>query len=124
MAVDFGALRTLASNTQFEVHGVDATVKVEGFDDVETKVIWLPTTPEAVPGSVEFQTRAAFRVMAVRRNAVPRLPRFSVITAPERHGGEVKTWKVDGHERIEADHHRVIVIRDEAEAADAAHDDE
>jgi hypothetical protein len=49
--------------------------------------------------------------MALRRDEVPSVPAGTIIVAPELPDGEPETWVVDGHERQEGDHQRVIVRR-------------
>jgi hypothetical protein len=107
-----GELRALVLETNLAEHGVDATVTPTGSDSIVTRGIWVTPTAEDVPSGLDFQRREPRRVMALSRDAVPRLPTGSRISAPERDGGPVRDWRVDGIERDEADHRRVIVIED------------
>jgi hypothetical protein len=109
----FGSLRALALELSRDVHGVDATVTRPEPDSepIATKGIWITTTTEDVPLGVEFQRREPRRVMALRRADVPTVPRGTLIVAPEKSGDDAVTWRVEGTERMEADHTRVIVIR-------------
>lgn len=109
--MDFGALRTLALDVNFSVHGVPATVTVEGLDPVETRVIWMTPVSEDVPIGADYTRREPIRIAALTRLDVPNVPRGTVIVAPEKGGGEDVSWVVDGHDRQEADHNRVYVKR-------------
>lgn len=111
--MDFGGLRTLALETNFAVHGFDVTVERPNEDEIETRGIWLVPISEALSAGMDFQRREPIRVIALRRDEVPTVPRGTRITAPEKIGDtDSKVWIVDGFERQEADHHRVIVVRD------------
>ncbi len=102
----------------FAAFGVPGTVTVEGADPIETTVVWItPSTPDVPSGTADrgSDMRAGFtrkeprRVLVVRRDEVPALPRGAQIEAPERAGGTVRTWVVDGNAGHEADHIRVFV---------------
>ena len=109
-----GALRALVLQTNISTHGVDITVTRPAPDDepIETQGIWLTPITEDVPGAVEFQRREPRGVMAIARATVSTVPRGTLILAPEQAGGPVKRWRVDGLERQEADHNRVVVVSD------------
>lgn len=98
----------------FAAFGVAATVTRPPRDDapITTTGVWItPLTPE-LPGGMGLQRREIRRVLALRRDQVPTVPRGTIISAPEYAGQTPKTWRVDGYELEEADHHRVIVVLD------------
>lgn len=110
-------LRDLVLETNLAVHGVPATVTrpVPNDTPIETTVIWLtpglssPASP-AYPLSHHVQKREVERVLVVSIDAVPELPRLSVISAPERAGGVARNWVVDSTEYADAEHRRVFVV--------------
>src|SRR5690242_9705076 len=118
--MDFGSLRALALDVNFSVHGLPATLELATGDRVTTRVIWLTPESDAMPvdeargrwAQDTLQRRDPIRILAVRRSDVPRVPRGSVVRVAESGGGPIRKWTVDGHERTEADHHRVTVLRD------------
>jgi hypothetical protein len=117
--MDLGSLRALALNLNLEAHGVDITVTLPGARAVEARGIWITTATDDVPSGGEFQRRVPARVIAISRAAVPSLPRGTVIVGPEKAGTDevAKWWKVDGIDRVESDHTRVVVLEiDESEA--------
>jgi DNA mismatch repair protein MutH len=112
----FGDLRTLVRDLNFAVLGVPVTIMrafpVPDEEPLETTGIWLtPLTQDVGLGS-EFQRREPQRILAISRDAVALVPRGSIIMAPERAGEADRRWRVDGTERVEADHARVVVIPD------------
>lgn len=108
--MDLGSLRALALDLNFAAHGVPVTVQPPDSDEIETRGIWVTPISEDVPIGSEFSRREPQRVMALSRLAVPSVPKGTVIQAPEKSGDEIAVWRVDGLERKDADHHRVIVI--------------
>jgi hypothetical protein len=104
-------LRALALDLNLSAHGVDVTVTRPAPDDtaIATRGIWLTTETVDVPAG-EFSRREPRRVMALRRANVPTVPRGTLIEAPEKSGDAVTVWRVDGIDRLEADHVRVIVL--------------
>lgn len=94
--------------------GVEATVTRPAPDDepIETTGVWLPRDSEMFPQGGEWPRRDQLRVIAFDVDAVPTLPRGTLIDAPERKGGSSRIWVVDGpagmHD-IDADQRKVIV---------------
>jgi hypothetical protein len=117
--MDLGPLRALAVRLQFDnqVGAVDVTVTRPAPDNtpIECRGIWLTYATEDQPGR-EFGRREARRIMALSKVDVPTVPRGTRIVAPELSGGDERIWQVDGFDRIEADHTRVIVIAIEDES--------
>lgn len=111
-------LRSLVRDLNFSIHGVAATIRrPPPYDAVETTVIWLPHLPQDVPSGASLRREEPFRVMAIRRDAVPVLPTKTKVEVAEHEDDAVTGWIVDGFERIEADHYRAIVIPDRAYVA-------
>lgn len=113
--MDLGPLRTLVSDLNFRVHGVAATVTRPAPDNtpVVTTGIWLsPPLEEPRAVGTDFQRREPRKVLALPRNVLSKVPRGTTVVAPEAIGGANKTWRVDGYDRVEGDHYRVIVVLD------------
>jgi len=108
--MDLGALRARVRDANFATHGVPVLVTVLDEDPVETNGIWLTATTEDMPSLMEFQRREVRRILALRRDEVPSVPKGTIIVGPESAGGEDRRWVVDGIDRQEADHTRVIVL--------------
>jgi hypothetical protein len=108
--MDLGSLRALALSLNFDTHGVPATLTPPNEAPVVTRVIWVTPATDLEPPGSEFGRREPIRILAIRRAALDRVPRGTVIVAPAVAGGADETWKVDGTDRIEADHQRVIVV--------------
>src|SRR4051812_26891579 len=111
--MSLGDLRALVLSTNLATFGVPVTVTRPFPDDtaIETTGIWMTTQTEDVPTGTDFQRREPRRVMALSRAAVPTLPRGTLISATENPGGTAETWRVDGIERLEADHVRALLVR-------------
>jgi len=112
--MDLGSLRALALDLNFSAHGFDVTVTRPAPDDdpIEARGIWLVPVNDAVPIGSDFTRREPIRVLALKRSEVPTVPKGTGIVAPEKAGDDPVGWRVDGLERQEADHNRVIVRRD------------
>jgi hypothetical protein len=106
----------LVRNINFanQIGAVDAVVTRPAPDDtpIDTRVIWITTRSEDVPIGAEFTRREPNqRVMALRRDQVPTVPRGTIVLAPEQRGGPILGWRVDSFELQEVDNHRVRVLR-------------
>lgn len=111
--MELGSLRALALGLNFSAHGVPATITAPAYPDpIVTRVIWLTPVNEGMPTGSSFVKTTPIRVAAIRRDEVDEVPIGTVIVAPEQEGGTNRSWRVDGHERTEADHHRVYVVLD------------
>lgn len=95
-----------------DAFGQPATVTRPAPDDtpIATSVVWIPPQTQDVPGRADFQRREPIRVLSVSRADVPTMPKGTRIQAAEDDGAAVRTWRVDGTERVDVDHVRVIVI--------------
>ncbi len=89
--------------------GVDAVVTLPGEDAVETRAIWLAPRAVEVPVGSNHQRVEARRVLSIPISTVPAVPRGTIISAPEAEGQVAQDWKVDAHEHVDYDHHRVVV---------------
>ena len=96
-----------------DAFGVPATVTRPAPDDtpIETVGIWMAPLTLDEPAGSAFARRETIRVFALSKATVPRLPRGTLIEAPESYGDTVMTWKVDGIDQADTDHIRALVIR-------------
>jgi len=109
--MNLGALKTLVRDLNFECHGVPISVK-RPLDEVPivTRGIWVLPQTESLPGGTDFQRHEPVRVLAISRDAISSVPRGTVILAPERAGTLDRSWRVEGVDRMEADHVRVVLV--------------
>lgn len=111
--MDLSGLRTLVRDLNFDTHGVPATV-TRPFPDataIETNAIWLTPTTDGFGGS-DLHRQEPRRILCLNRDEVPTVPRGTIVLAPEAFGGATLRWRVEGPDRIDADHTRVIVVPD------------
>jgi hypothetical protein len=84
--------------------------------------MWLPQQVDRQPDGA-FARVTARRVLVVRRDDVPSLPRHArVVVADPPDGSTTRTWIVDGpispadYDQLQgADHYRVLVVPDESD---------
>lgn len=107
--MDITALRALTLDVAVGVFGVAATVTPPGADAIVTTGIWTQPITEELPVGRDFQRREPRRVLGFRVADVGTLPRGTSILAAD-YGGAVRTWRVDGIERQDAEQIRVIVV--------------
>lgn len=93
-----------------DAFGQSATVTPPGGSAVTTRAIWLPPVTTELPAGGALQRAEPLRVLSVPKADVAQVPRGTVIAAAEVPGGAVLNWKVDGFERVDPDHHRVVVV--------------
>jgi hypothetical protein len=105
------AVRDLVRDANFMAHGVDVLVTLVGEVPIETRGIWLTPFQDDPPSGSVFTRREPIRVLGLRRDEVPEVPKGAVILAPEKSGDTPEYWIVDGHDRQEAHHQRLIVRR-------------
>lgn len=115
-----GALRALSIRVNLDVHGVPATVTRPVPDDtpIATRGIWEPIgLTEDAPGGQSFTRREERRVIALPRETlsaaiagVPMAPKGTRIVTPDKPGGTVRTWRIDGTDRVDSYLHRVVVV--------------
>lgn len=90
--------------------GLDATVTVPSGSPVETVVFWLPPVTEDYPADATQRRAEPRRRLVVSAEDVPQVPRGTVILVPEFEGESAATWTVDASDRLDFDHHRVVVL--------------
>ncbi len=90
--------------------GLAATVTVPDGAPVSTTVFWMPPSTEQVPSGTDFRRAEPQRVLVVPLSAVPAIPRETVIAVPLVKDGDILEWSVDGFERLESDHYRLVVV--------------
>jgi hypothetical protein len=108
--MDLGGLRDLVQDLNFEVLGIALTVAPPNEPPLETRGIWIAPVTGAYPPGMELHRREAPRVLALPRALLPTVPRGTVITVPATPPALDAIWHVDGVDRAEVDHHRVIVV--------------
>jgi len=91
--------------------GVPATVTMPDAAPIETVGVWILPTMNDVPQGDPFTRRESRYLMALDRDAVPELPRFTLIEAPERLNGPVFEWTVDATDDGDPDQYRVILLK-------------
>lgn len=107
-------LRALVRQSNFSTYGVAATITRPAPNDtpIVTKVIWLTPFTEDGGGGFSVQRREPRHQVAIRLDDVPTVPRGTFVQAAGPLGGLVQRWRVDGPDRIEADHGRYLVVSD------------
>ena len=108
--MDLAAVRSLVREVNFSVHGVPALVTIPDGPAVETSIIWLTPITEQVPGGTDLRRADPKRLMALRRDCIPTVPRGTRVEVTEHLQESPDLWTVDAVERVEPDHHRVIVV--------------
>lgn len=113
----FDALRGWALSVQFDCTGVPITVTMPAPDDtpIVTTGVWLERPlDEPRPFGRDLQQLGARKVMGIIRTTdLPSVPRGTLILAPEREGGPIKTWRVDGgyEAAVETDLMRPVLVQ-------------
>jgi hypothetical protein len=95
--------------TALDAFSVPAVVTPPEGTPIETRGIWVSPTTENRPGSIDLKRREPTRILALPLADVPSVPRGTAIVAPEMDGLEARRWRVEGFDRLEVDHVRVIV---------------
>lgn len=108
-----GLVRDLNFANQILSVAVTVTRPAPDDDAITTRGIWMTPNTEAMPPGSGFQRGEAIRILAVRRDDVPTVPKGTIVLAPHPEDLEADPvgWVVDGTDRREVDHHRVILIR-------------
>ena len=108
--MDLALLKAQVREVNFTLHGVPAVVTPVGDGPVDTRVIWLAAVSEVRPSGADFARSETRRILAIRRDDVPAVPRGSTISVTEHLQEEPDLWKVDSTEATFSDHHRVVVV--------------
>ncbi len=90
--------------------GLPATVTLSGEDPIATTAVWLPPATEEVPTGNDIRRAEARRTLCIARVDVPQVPRGTIVVCAEEYGGDAVRWMVDGTERVDTDHRRVLVV--------------
>lgn len=77
---------------------------------METRVLWQPPVTEEYPTGSDHRRATPRRRMSIGADDVPNVPRGTIINAAEVRGRAAADWKVDETERVDNDHHRVVVL--------------
>lgn len=93
-----------------EAFGASAVVTPPGADPITTQVVWMPPTPDLVPTGLDLQAVSQRRILAIPRSTVPSCPRGTRVVVAEEDGGSPRAFVVDGPEREEVDHLRVVMV--------------
>lgn len=109
--MDLQALRALTVDLNFDLQGLDVTVTPPDQAPVSGRGIWVTPTTDLQPGRLDIGRREPRRAMALRRSEFADVPRNTVIEAPERYGGPIEFWKVEGPDLVEAEHQRYLVVK-------------
>lgn len=88
--------------------GLAAVVTLPDGEPVATRAMWLPSDTVNRPAGSDYRRAEVRRVLALPSDDVPQVPRGTVVSVPE--GGGSADWSVDEAERIDFDHHRVVVV--------------
>lgn len=115
--MDLAGLRSLVREVNFATHGVPvpAVVTPPGVDPVETRIIWSDREAAQIPAEGAFRRAEARRLMSIRRDEVPQVPRGTLVAVTEHLLDEPSLWRVDATERSESDHFRVVVVPNDLE---------
>jgi len=110
-----GALRALVHSTNLETFGVPVTVRTPDGIPVTGTGIWLTperrTATDQIYPVTDIRDRDGDRrVLALPRSTFGTVPLGAEIAAPEVEGGTSRDWIVEGLERSEAEHTRVVVV--------------
>ncbi len=108
--MDLSSMEALVRDIDFDTLGIPVTVTPLGGSSITTQGIWSPSIFDEPPVGKDYNRREPRRVMALRIDEVPDIPRGSLIVASEFDGEDAKNWKVDGVEKTDRDHIRVILV--------------
>lgn len=109
------SLRGLARGLMFGTYeapgpmATPATVTPPESEPVQTAVVWLSAS-RAEPDGARFQHQEQRRMVSIRRDDVPAVPRGTLIASTPPLESDVTLWEVDGMDAVYPDHQRVVVI--------------
>lgn len=76
--------------------------------------VWIPEfTVDAPGGGLANTRREPRRVMAFRRDEVATVPLRMLVVAPDVDGGPARGWRVESVEYSDAEHFRVLLVKDD-----------
>lgn len=109
--MDLEAVRQLASDLDFSLVGITATVQQTPWEQpVESSVIWMGNVAEDVPVGNDYAKLGTRKLMALPRADFSKVPRKTLVTAPETVGAIPRKWQVDSVEDLTRTHFVVIVV--------------
>lgn len=112
--MDLSALRGRVLTANLAAHGASATVIRPAPDNTPVTVtgIWLvPLADEELPHGRDIPRREPRRLFAIAKAALSSCPRNTLIDAAEPRSGTVtQRWRVDGYDRADADHWRMVLV--------------
>jgi len=114
----WGAARALVRDVNLANHNsVLGTVTRPHPNDTpieDVRVLWLTFDDDSVPTRLALSQAVGRRLAAISLDAVPALPRKTLIEAPARADSQtVVRWRVEAVETVRDDHYRVVVFEDE-----------
>ncbi|MDP3720770.1 MAG: hypothetical protein Q8T13_23660 [Acidobacteriota bacterium] len=77
---------------------------------IETTVTWVNASTDGNPVGFDLSRSEHMKLMVLRRDKVPTVPKGTLVSAPEQAGEAAKLWKVDSTIGIEFDQTRVLVV--------------
>ena len=110
--MDLSALRGRVLAANLAAHGVPATVTRPSPDNAPVALtgIWLtPIAEEQLPAGRDYPRADPRRIFAIPKSALTGVPRQTFIDVAEP-GQALRKWRVDGYERADADHWRVVLV--------------
>lgn len=113
MQFPFAAARELTVDKAADLLGPEEVRVVRG-SAVPPKIVqgvWQLDLVEEKPYGRDFNTQEPRHVMALRVKDFATIERGSIVESPNRSGGDVIRWKVDGHAKQTVDWHHVILVR-------------
>jgi len=72
--------------------------------------VWLPPVTVDYPTGQDYRRAEPKRLLALAASEVPQVPRGTLVVVAEEDGGPLVAWTVDETERIDFDHHRLLVV--------------
>lgn len=94
----------------FEVFGLPATLTVPGGTPITTTGVWVTLQTALMPAGLDARVAEARKVLALRGDELPAVPRGTLVEISERAGEPVRSWRVDGFDRVDEEDLRVLVI--------------
>lgn len=102
---------TIPCEELFDTLGLAATVTAPRAERaVETTVIWVPPSSVDVPTAADLTRKTPIRILALKRAEVTDIPIGTLIEVAELSDEDVKIWRVEEFDRVEADIVRVVVV--------------
>lgn len=94
----------------FAIFGLPCTVTPPGGAPVNATGVWITLQTSFLPGPLEAQVAEARKILALRGDLLPEIPRGTVIEIAERAGLALRRWRVDGWAQVDEQDLRVVVL--------------